>query len=53
MMPLNEYKFDWSRLVVVKQTPKRPKILVGSIEKPTVEGFEESTLWDIAGPEVG
>lgn len=52
MMPLNKYKFDWSRFAVVKQTPKCRNILLGSIEKPTVEGFEERILWDISGLDV-
>ena len=37
---------------MVKRTLKRQNILVGSLEKPTMEGFEESTLWDISGPDV-
>ena len=36
----------------MKWTLKHRKVLVGSLEKPTVEGFEESTLWDISGPDV-
>ena len=51
-MPLSEYKFDHSRLVVVKRTPKRKKALIEVIEKVVMEGFEESTLWDVSGPYV-
>ena len=51
-VPLSEYKFDQSHLAVVKRTPKHRKILGASLEKPTIEGFEESTLWDISGPDV-
>ena len=52
IMPLSEYKFDRSHLALVKRTLKRWRILVGSLEKPTVKGFEESTLWDISGLDV-
>ena len=51
-MPLSEYKFDRSRLAVVRRTPKRRKTLVKGVEKVVLEGFEESTLWDISGPKV-
>ena len=47
-MSLSEYKFDQSHLAMVKRTPKCRKDLVGSLEKLTVEGFEEITLWDIS-----
>ena len=49
VVPLCEYMFDRSRLVVVKRTPKDRKILVGNLEKAITEGFEESTIWNIAG----
>ena len=52
VIPLNEYKFDKSHLAVVKQTTKRWKILMGGLEKPATEGFEESTIWNIAGHDV-
>lgn len=52
VIPLNEYKFDRSHLVVVKRTPKCQKILVGGLEKPVTEGFEESTIWNIASQDV-
>lgn len=52
MMSLTEYKFDRSHLAVVKQTLKSWNIIVGSIEKPIVEGFEESMLWDTSGLDV-
>ena len=52
IMSLSEYKFGRSHLVVVKRTLKYQNVLVGSLEKPIVEGFEESTLWDISGPDV-
>ena len=45
---LSKYKFDRSHLVAVKWTLKRRKVLVGSIEKPSVEGFKESKLSDIS-----
>lgn len=48
-MSLSEYKFDSSRLMVVKRTPKRKKALVGGIEKSMLEGVEEITLWDVSG----
>ena len=51
-MPLSEYKFDRSRLVVVKRTSKCSKSLIEGVEKFVVEGFEESTLWDISGPDI-
>ena len=44
VIPLSEYKFDQSRLAVVKRTPKCRKTLVGGVEKDVMEGFEESTL---------
>ena len=49
---LSEYMFDRSHLAVVKRTPKRRKILVGGLEKLVIEGFEESTIWNIAGQDV-
>ena len=52
VVPLSEYKFDRSRLAVVKRTHKRQKVLVGGLEKPVTEGFEESTIWNISGPNV-
>lgn len=52
VIPLNEYKFDKSHLVVVKRIPKCRKILVGGLKKPFTEGFEESTIWNIVGQEV-
>ena len=51
-MPLSEYKFDHSRLVVLKRTPKLKIALIGGVEKALVKGYEESTLWDISGPDV-
>ena len=51
-MPLSEYKFDGSHLEVVKRTPKCRKTLIGGVEKVVLEGFEESTLWDISSPYV-
>ena len=50
--PLSEYKFDRSQLAVVKRNPKRKEALIGGIEKAVIEGFEESTLWDMSGPNV-
>lgn len=47
VMPLSKYKFDRSRLVVIKRNPKHRKTLVGGVEKVVMDGFEESTLWDI------
>ena len=52
VMLLSEYTFDRSRLEVVKWTLKCQKILLGSIEKLIVEGFEESMLWDMSGSDV-
>lgn len=52
VIPLNEYKFDQSHLVMVKRTPKCWKILLGGLEKPITEGFEESTIWNIVGQDV-
>ena len=52
VIPLSEYKFDQIHLAIVKRTPKSRKALFGGIEKPIIEGFEESTLWDISGPDV-
>ena len=52
VVPLCEYKFDRSYLPVVKWTPKKWKILVGGLEKPVTKGFEESTIWNIAGQDV-
>lgn len=52
VMPMSEYEFYRSHFVVTKRTLKSLKILVGSIEKPIVEGFEERMLWDISGPDV-
>ena len=51
-MPLREYKFDRNILVVVKRTPKWKRTLIRGIEKAVIEGFEESTLWDVSGPNV-
>lgn len=51
-MPLSEYKFNQSRMAVARRTPKCRKTLVGGVEKVVLEGFEESTLWDISGPDV-
>ena len=51
-MPLNEYKFDRSRLAIIKRTQKHRKALVIWVEKDMMEGFEESTLWDISIPDV-
>lgn len=52
IVPLSEYKFDRSSLVVVKRTPKRWKVLVSSLKKPITEGFKESTIWNILGLDV-
>ena len=52
VVPLSEYKFDWSRLAVLKRTLKRQNILVGSLGKQKMEGFESSTLWDISSLDV-
>lgn len=52
VMPLSEYKLNRSHLPVVNRTLKCRKALVGGIEKFVMEGFEESTLWDISGPDV-
>jgi hypothetical protein len=49
VIPLNEYKFDKRCLAMVKQTPKCRKIDVGGLEKPVTDGFEQSTIWNIAG----
>ena len=51
-MPLSEYNFDRSKLVVVKRTLKRKRSLIRGIEKVVIEGFEESMLWDVLGPNV-
>lgn len=51
-MPLSKYKFDRSRLVVVKRTPKRKRALIGGAEKDFVEGYEEIILWDVSSPDV-
>lgn len=51
-MPLSKYKFDRSHLAVVKRTLKHKKTLFRGVEKVVMEGFEESTLWDIFGPDV-
>lgn len=48
-MLLNEYKFDRSRLAVVRRTLKCRKTLVGGVEKSMSEGFEESTLSNVLG----
>lgn len=45
---LNEYKFDKSKLLVIKRTPKRRKISVGGWDKVMVEGYDEHTLWDVS-----
>lgn len=52
VVPLSEYKFNKSHLAVVKQTPKHQKILVGGLEKPITEGFQESTIWNIEGQDI-
>ena len=52
VMLLSEYNFDQSHLTVVKRTPMHRKALVGGIEKLVMEGFKESTLWDISGTDV-
>ena len=52
VVPLSEYKFDRSRLAMVKRPPKRRKVLVSGLEKPVTKGFEESTIWNISGPDV-
>ena len=36
VVPLNEYKFDQSRLVLVKRTPKRKKTLVEGKERVSI-----------------
>ena len=51
-MPLSEYKFDRSQLAVVRRTPKHRKTLVRGVEKDVLEGFEESTLWDISNLDI-
>ena len=51
-IPFSEYKFDHSKFMVVKRTPKRKTTLVGGVEKALIKGYEESTLWDILGPDV-
>lgn len=51
-IPLSEYKFDRIKLEVVKNTPKWKRTLVGGSEKALIEGYKESTLWDISGPDV-
>ena len=51
-IPLSEYKFDHSKLVVVKRPPKHKRTLVGGVEKALIEGYKKSTLWDISGPDV-
>jgi hypothetical protein len=52
VMWLSEYKSDRSHLVVVQQTPKCKKVMVGAIQKSAMEGFEETMLWDIFGLDV-
>ena len=52
VVPLSEYKFDRSLLAMVKWTPKHRKILMGGLEKPVTEGFEEITIWNIADQDV-
>ena len=39
-------------MVVVKRTPKCKRPLIRGVEKALIEGYEESTLWDISGPDV-
>ena len=36
----------------MRRTPKCRKNLVRGVEKDVMEGLEESTLWDIYGPDV-
>ena len=52
VIPLKEYKFDKSHLVVVKQNPKRQKIDVGGLEKSVTNDFKESNIWNITGQDV-
>ena len=52
IVPLSKYKFNRSHLDVVKWTPKHRKVLMGGLQKPVTEGFEESTIWNISGPSV-
>lgn len=33
VMPLSEYKFNCSKLVVIKRTPKRNKALMGGVKR--------------------
>ena len=44
VMLLSKYKFKHSHLEVVKRTSNCRKDLVGGIEKPIMEGFEERIL---------
>ena len=52
VVPLSEYKFNRSRLAMVKRTPKHWKVLVGGLKKPVTEGFEETTIWNISSLDV-
>lgn len=37
---------------MVKKNPKCKRTLIGGVEKELIEGYEESTLWDISYPYV-
>jgi hypothetical protein len=52
VIPLSEYKFDRSKFFVIKRTPKQKRTLVGDAERALIEGYEESTLWDISGQDI-
>ena len=52
VMPLSQYKFDRSQIVVVKRTLKHKRALIGGIEKDLTESFEESALWGMSSPNV-
>lgn len=52
VIPLSDYKFDRRKLAVVKRTPKHKRTLVGVAEKALIEGYEESTLWDMSSLDV-
>ena len=51
-IPLSKYKFDHSKLAIIKWIAKQKRTLVGGAKKALIEGYKESTLWDISGPDV-
>ena len=51
-IPLSEYKFDQTKFVAAKRTPKHKRSLIGGVEKALIEGYEKRTLWDISSLDV-